>query len=452
MDQRTLKTYKPIEMLKPYPLDTRSYFSSYSDALEFANSSTVAYEGEIISIKMENGQIAVYSLKTNEYDIGGNFILTPVGDHVSFKNVDELPIKDIEDIIYILSTDNIGYIYTTEWVPLIYPKIDTINELDPSTKTLASEKAIVDFVNQKISDAGEGNDSRYITNINYNKDTGDVEIVKPKSSSSFNLEGLLHNPSYNPDTRTFTFPVFGQETPLTVTLGKDIFIDPTKENKYNLETGNIELHLNDGSIISIPARELVDIYTSSSTDSVITEISSDNIIKSNVRISSNPHNALQIIPMGNDESGLFVENKDYQPNIDEALTVAKKYTDTVKASTDQYIQELSINLRDGDISTLESAKKYSDTLIRNFTSISQNSLYISFISTNNQSEFVLENGTYNAISDIVELYINGLKQPSDVIIKSSDNTINLTCPLPEGYKVDFKITKLDMSSNTASTS
>lgn len=456
MSVTTLKSYKPIEMLNNLPLDVRSYYKSYNDALEYANTSTVAYEGQVISIKMENGQIGVYSLRANTSGIGGNFILTPVGDHVSFKTVTALPTKDIEDIIYILSTNNIGYIYVNNaWKPLIYPKVDTINESTPSTNKLTSEKAVTDFVSKKITEANTNSDAKYVTNVTYNKTNGNINIVKEKSSSNIVLEGLIHNPTFDANTRTFTFPIFGQATPLKVSLGKDIFIDPTKDNKYNPTTGNIELFLNDGSIISIPAKELVDVYKAESTSTIQTEVTANNIIKSNIRISKKANNALSIIPLttGKEtEYGLYVENKDFQPSIDRSLQSAKSYTDQKELDIRTLISEINKNLTQSDTTVLSESKKYADTLIKNFTYITQNTISVSFISTSNQKSFTLTGVTYNPDSDVVELYINGLKQSPDVVEKTNSTTISLKIPLPAGYDVSFKITKLDMSSDTATTS
>ena len=450
--ERTLKALKPIEMLKPLPLDTRSYFESYNEALEFANNSSVAYEGEIVSVKMENKQIAVYSLKKNTDEFGGNFVLTPVGDHVSFKYVDELPDTDIEDIIYILNSTGIGYVYVysdidaDSWRPIIYPKSTAINEDAPSDDKLVTEKSVKDYVIKKLDGASSDNDSRYVTNLTYNKDDGNLKVVKSKSEGTVLLEGVSHNPSYDPNTRTFTFPIFGQESPLVVTLGRDIFIDPTKDNKYNPDTGNIELYLNDGTVITIPAINLVDVYDGSETDTIKTSVSVDNKIYANIRISGKSNNALRIIPLSDiapAEYGLYVENKDYQPAIDEALSSANKYADQLKGETDININKLSSDIQGGDRSTLTEAKAYADTLIKNFAFITQNTLRLTYTTTEEQDMFNLPEGvTYNPLADGVDFYINGIKQPQTSFAKTSENLITLFYPLPEGYDVEFIITKL----------
>ena len=61
------------------------------------------------------------------------------------------------------------------------------------------------------------------------------------------LKGVVVNPSYDATTRTITLPYADGTESLVIGLGKDIFVDPTAENKYNAETGNIELFLNDSS-------------------------------------------------------------------------------------------------------------------------------------------------------------------------------------------------------------
>lgn len=447
---KTLQINKPLEILKPHPIDVRSYHESYNNALEYASYSAVAYEGQVISVKMDNGLISLFSLNsTDNEDSDVNYVLRPVGDHVTYSHVDTLPTEDIEDIIYILSSDNIGYIFNNEvWTPLIYPKKDTISEDEASTEALVSEKAVVDYVNQKISDAGEGNDSRYVTNVSYNKDTGDIEVVKPKSTSNFNLEGIVHTPSYDQNTRTFTFPIFGQEKPLTISLGKDIFIDPTKDNKYNPETGNIELYLNDGSIINIPARELIDVYTGYKSSTVNLEVLPDNSIRGELLVSTRSGNAIEVVPLDdeNGETGLYVEYIDYQPRIDESINVSKKYTDNLRSDFQGRFDTMTDYITNQDINILEIAKKYTDTSLKDFSvTSSDSSIKLSFTTEENQKIFSLEEGqSYNTTYDSVFIYVNGIQVSNSVIIKKDSTTIELMKPLPAGYRITFEITQVDI--------
>lgn len=442
----TLKINKPLEIIKGIPIDIRSYWSSYNDAIDYAQSSELAYEGQIITVKMINGSICTFAL-VKDKSLTGNFVLDPVGDHISYKMVDELPTEDLEEIIYIERSSNIGYINVDgQYIPLIYPKTDIIDEENPSDKKYTSEKAVKDFVYDKLSELSNSSDDKYLTNIGYDKTTGNINIIKQNSSSNLLLEGLIHNPTYNPDTRTFTFNIFGQESPLVITLGKDIFIDPTKNNRYNPETNNIELYLNDGSSIMIPASNLIDVYTGDSTSTIINHVTEDNKIVSDIRISNKPSNALKIIPLDpnkDSEYGLYVEYIDYQPNIDKALLESKEYSDSNKSIVEQQITNLNKYVDESDSETLIAASEYTDTKIKNLTTtIVQNSFHLSYISKENQTSFELPSDkVYDITNDVVELYINGFKQDPDCFIKKTSRSIVLKTPLPSGYRVDIDITR-----------
>ena len=62
------------------------------------------------------------------------------------------------------------------------------------------------------------------------------------------VKGVIVNPTYDNTTRTITLPYADGTDSLVISLGKDIFVDPDADNKYNAETGNIELFLNDSSM------------------------------------------------------------------------------------------------------------------------------------------------------------------------------------------------------------
>lgn len=67
------------------------------------------------------------------------------------------------------------------------------------------------------------------------------------------VKGVIVNPTYDNTTRTITLPYADGTDSLVISLGKDIFVDPNADNKYNEATGNIELFLNDSSISSYEA-------------------------------------------------------------------------------------------------------------------------------------------------------------------------------------------------------
>ena len=113
------------------------------------------------------------------------------------------------------------------------------------------------------------------------------------------IKGVVVNPTYDASTRTITLPFADGTQSLEINLGKDIFLDPSAQNKYNPATGNIELYLNDGNggsatMISIPASDLVDIYTGGThaDGSTTVTIDSNNEITATVNVSADADNRL----------------------------------------------------------------------------------------------------------------------------------------------------------------
>lgn len=87
-----------------------------------------------------------------------------------------------------------------------------------------------------------------------------INIIRGGEGTPIQLNGVATKPEYDPTTRKFTFPVTGGEA-LVVELGKDIFLDGSKNNGYNKETKKLELYLNDdaGTKLEIPVDDLIDI-------------------------------------------------------------------------------------------------------------------------------------------------------------------------------------------------
>ncbi len=71
---------------------------------------------------------------------------------------------------------------------------------------------------------------------------------------------------------------------IVVNLGKDMVI---KSGAYNPQTQNIELTTVDGSVILIPAGDLIDVYTGANTSSIKVYVSDDNVITAEIVFGGN---------------------------------------------------------------------------------------------------------------------------------------------------------------------
>ena len=111
------------------------------------------------------------------------------------------------------------------------------------------------------------------------------------------LTGIVHEPTYDAETRTIKMPVFGGDT-LTIALGKDLVVT---SGVYNTETHEIELTITTGEVIKIPVGSLIDIYIGVATSTATVTVSDDNKISVAVRVSAKVNNSITI-----EEDGLYV--------------------------------------------------------------------------------------------------------------------------------------------------
>ena len=119
--------------------------------------------------------------------------------------------------------------------------------------------------------------------------------------------GSVKNPTYDADTRKITLPVLqadGTTQNVEINLGKDMVVT---SGVYNTETQEIELTLTDGSVVKIPAANLVDVYTGGETETVTVAVGEDNVITASVKVSSTLGNVLKVDADG----GLIVHEDDF---------------------------------------------------------------------------------------------------------------------------------------------
>lgn len=258
--------------------------------------------------------------------------------------VSELPETPATGILYILPTREAKVWTGSTWnvVALPYVTAGTLSETSTDSQ-VPTAKVVYDSIAHAIENATGGGD--VVNNISSTK-AGTITVTKGETPQDLPIKGVIVNPSYDADTRTITLPYADGTEPLVITLGKDVFIDATKENKYNAETKCIELYLNDGTdttdatMISIPAAALIDVYTGGSTASAKVNVSDDNKITADVIISKKENNAASI-----EEDGLYVDVS--------GLATKKDLEDAVGASGDLGTRLTNVET---DITTLKGNK------------------------------------------------------------------------------------------------
>ena len=214
--------------------------------------------------------------------------------------------------VYVIEdTDTVEAFINGEWVIISYPTATSV-DADSDDMHVATAKAVYDAISSLASS------SETIKSIGAGTAAAQVTITKgDNTTESVTIPGVVTEPTWDATLRKLTLPISDGEA-VEVNIGKDIFLDPTANNGYNPDTGNIEMYLNDGdgesepTLVSIPASALVDIYTGSKTDGATTTVSDDNVITVNINVDPDENNALVLTA-----NGLKVDLTDLTSRVDE---------------------------------------------------------------------------------------------------------------------------------------
>ena len=208
--------------------------------------------------------------------------------------VDALPDAMAQGVLYVLPSGEAKVFNGTDVVTVAKPYVDSTNGVltaDNTDDQVATAKMVYDSIAQAVGAVTEGGelvnnifstkagtvtvtkgayaqvatDATFSAGTNYFKKVDDQYVLTNVDETNFvtmvadglfissdevdvAIKGVVVDPTYDPSTRTITLPYADGTESLVINLGKDIFVDPTAENKYNTETGNIEIFLNDGSM------------------------------------------------------------------------------------------------------------------------------------------------------------------------------------------------------------
>lgn len=206
------------------------------------------------------------------------------------------PVKPIVDKLYVLADTNTVEVYDgSKWTVVSYPMATVVNESSDDVHTV-SAKAVYTAIRAAVDEVTGG--SAVVKEVELSDVAGNLKITKGDGTSrNVALTGVALNPTWDSTRRVLKIPVVGG-TELEVNIGKDIFIDPSKENKYNPDTKKIELFLNDGTKIEVPAADLIDIYTGENTNGAHVTVSEDNKISVDVVVDPVEGNKLQLTAAG----------------------------------------------------------------------------------------------------------------------------------------------------------
>lgn len=216
--------------------------------------------------------------------------------------VDGFPNTGALGKIYVKKSNLEGKIWTGKiWQTIIQPVVELIED-DKIAEGVATAEAVKAYVIKKFAEQVE---DKFVEDITYDKDSKELKYTKGDGEETVAIEGFVTNASY--DAGILTFNVQGSRD-IKINLPKDNFVE---SGKYDADAGEIVLTLVDGSEVRIPATDLVDIYTGEETKSAEVNVSEDNVITVDIKVSSESDNALSI-----KDDGLFVEHTDITGKID----------------------------------------------------------------------------------------------------------------------------------------
>ena len=312
----------------------------------------------------------------------------------SVKLVSALPGSgQIQGVIYIRLGDMTLHIWNgTEYLQLNKTVVTAIPSTGASDDNMPTTKAVADYVQAKI-EAVTGGKGLFVTDVTY-KD-GVLSVKKGDGPITTTLSGVVHEPTYEAETRTIRLPVFGGDE-LVIALGKDAFVS---SGSYNAEKKTIDLTLTSGDPVSIPVGSLIDIYTGIATSTANISVSADNKISVTVRVSAKANNSITI-----EDDGLYVA-------VPDAYTKAE--TDAkVKAATDALVTHAN----NADIHVTTEQKAVWDAKVSTDQLASAKSEAISTAAADATKKA-------DAALDSAKTYANGLNTAMDSRMKTVEGAI-----------------------------
>lgn len=219
----------------------------------------------------------------------------------------DLPTEGIaQGKLYVNSTTLEGQVYNgTGWTSVVKPIAQTIDHDDPTANPV-SGAAVKSYVADRIA-AVNGN---FVTEVGWNSDTKSVTFVKGGETQSVKLSTVITGASYDGSTGKVSMTDVDGTEVTSFNIPLDNFV---QSGSYDEETQALVLVMQNGSEVSIPAADLIDIYTTGDTSTVKMAIDTadNNKITANVQVSAETGNALSI-----KDDGLFCSLTDISGKMD----------------------------------------------------------------------------------------------------------------------------------------
>lgn len=289
--------------------------------------------------------------------------------------VSALPAKPALGVLYILTSTWIGQVWTgTTWKVISKP-YDTAITTDASDDNVPTSKAVKSYVDKVVSDITGG--EMFVSGVSYNTTNTALVITKGTEQIEVSIDGMVHNATYDANTRKVTLPVVGGvNIEFTIPEDKDLVV---KAGKYVPASEEIWLSIdptgsydNADNVIKIPVSELIDAIVVADTDTIkLTYDKNTNTLKADVVIDPTTGNALT-----SSNKGLMVDVSDKLSKLSGATG-----NKVVITNADGTVKESSVGIGGGTLSdnasnlaTEKAVKTYTDNAYTNATNFSNTNL------------------------------------------------------------------------------
>ena len=212
--------------------------------------------------------------------------------------VSEFPTESIaQGVLYVNTATGEAKTYNgTEWTTVVRPVDETVTQDSTNLVTSGAVYAAID-------DAVGGIDfSDYVTAVTYTANTATLTIAKGEQTADVKITKVATGMTYDGSTGKIAITDVDGTVIAEATIPLDNFV---KSGTYNGETQNIELVMQNGDTIEIPAADLVDVYVGGETSTVkvtVSTVEGKETITADVKVSTEANNALVA-----KDDGLYVD-------------------------------------------------------------------------------------------------------------------------------------------------